>query len=389
MNANFPTTLKSPKHIRIAIAGFFFISGFGFSTWASRIPSLQQQFGLNEGQLGAVLFALPMGLILTLPVTGFLVGRYSSRKIMLVGALLLNVILSLMGLANQTWQLALILFTFGAARNMLGISANAQSVGLQGLYDRSILASFHAIWSLAGFAGAALGSWMISANILPGYHFLIVSGVLSVLAILFFPNTLPESPTQQTTKAGFTLPDKSLLKFGLIAFASMACEGTIYDWSGVYFQKAVQVPKELTAVGFVSFMTAMTLGRLSGDWLVNRLGRKTILTYSGILMTAGLLLASVWPALIPASLGLIMVGLGVSCVIPLVMSLASQSVSERTGSVITSVSTVSYLGFLIVPPIVGFIAETLNLHWAFALMALLGLLTVWLVTKISISVKNS
>ncbi|GAB3900952.1 MFS transporter [Larkinella knui] len=381
MNLNFPTSL-SPRKIRLATAGFFFISGFGFSTWASRIPSLQHQLRLNEAQLGAVLFALPMGLILTLPLTGLLISRFSSRTMMLVGALLLNGILALLGQASQTWQLAIVLFCFGAARNQLGISVNAQAIGVQALYDRSILTSFHGIWSVAGFAGAALGSLMISANILPSWHFIIVSIFLTLLALLLFPNTIPEPVSQQTSRSGFVLPDRSLLKFGMISFTSMAFEGVMYDWSGIYFQKIVHAPKELIAAGFVAFMVAMTIGRFSGDWLVNRYSKKTVLTVSALLMTTGLLAAALFPTVLVASSGFILIGFGSSCVIPLVMSLATQSKRGGTGSIIAAVSTIAYFGFLIVPPVVGFMAESFSLRWSFGLMSLLGLMMLWLVSRI-------
>jgi MFS family permease len=374
--------LTSPRKIRLATAGFFFISGFGFSTWASRIPSLQQQLRLNEAQLGAVLFALPMGLILTLPLTGLLIGRFSSRTMMLVGAVFLNVILVALGQVSQKWQLAFVLFCFGAARNQLSISVNAQSIGVQALYERSILTSFHGIWSVAGFAGAALGSLMISASIIPSWHFIIVGIFLTIIALVLFPNTIPEAPTKQATRTGFVLPDKSLLKFGLMSFTSMAFEGIMYDWSGIYFQKIVNAPKALIAAGFVAFMVAMTIGRFSGDWLVNRFSKKTVLTFSGILMTSGVLLAALFPIATVAGLGFIMVGFGTSCVVPLVLSLASQSKLAAPGSVIAAVSTIAYFGFLIVPPVVGFMAELLNLRWSFGIMSLLGVMMIWLVSRV-------
>ncbi|GAA4453657.1 MFS transporter [Nibrella saemangeumensis] len=339
--------------------------------------------GLNEAQLGTVLFAMPLGLILTLPVTGMLIGRYNSRAVLLAGALAVSGILSVMGWVNQTWQLAFMLFCFGAARNMLSISVNAQSVSLQAMYDRSIISSFHGIWSVSGFAGAGLGALMVALNIAPSYHFLGVSLLLMAVAILLFPYTLPEPPTRGAVRSGFVLPDKTLVKFGMMSFAAMACEGTLYDWGAVYFQKAVQAPKAYITMGLIVYMIAMTVGRFSGDWLVNQFSQRVILRASGLLMTAGLLLAAAWPSLLPASIGFIMVGFGGSCVIPLVMRMATtQDTGAATGSVITAVSTVSYFGFLIVPPIIGFLAEALNLRWSFALMSLFGVVIIWLVGRV-------
>jgi len=358
---------------------FFFVSGFGFSTWASRIPTIQQQLHLNEAQLGAVLFALPIGLMGTLPLTGMLLSRYDSRRIMMIGAMLFNVMLCAIGFAGQTWQLVLALVCFGSSRNLLNISANAQSIGVQAMYDRSIIARFHAVWSLAGFAGAALGSIMVSLGVSPALHFLIIGLLLTALCVYAYPGSLPQQPAPRERRPWFALPDKTLVKYGLISFASMACEGTMFDWSGIYFRKAVHASREGATLGFVAYMTAMTLGRLTGDRLASRYGIRTMLTYSGCLIGSGLLLATLLPFPVTAGLGFILTGFGVSCVIPMVFSMAGRSAGMSSGSAIAAVSTVGYLGFLLVPPLVGSVAQLAGLRSAYAMMAGFGVLITVLV----------
>ena len=371
-----------PGRARVAVAVFFFVSGFGFATWASRIPLIQHRLGLDEAQLGAVLLALPAGLMLTLPVTGQLLQRFSSRQVMLVGAVLYNLALGLLGFAAHTWQLAALLFAFGCSRNLLNLSVNAQSVGVQTLYSRPIIATFHGIWSVAGFAAAGLGTLLLKQDVGTTAHFAAVSAVLTAVAFGFFPGTLALPPAPPAARSFFSWPERPVLKFGLIAFASMACEGTLYDWTGVYFTQIVAAPKALASVGFTVYMVAMTSGRFLGDWLVGRFGTRRILQASGLLMTAGLLLAAAFPTLLLAGLGFVLAGLGVSCVVPLVFGLVGRADPLRAGAAIASVSTVSYLGFLMVPPLVGFVAKAANLHWSFALIALLGGLVVWLVPKL-------
>jgi len=371
----------TPKQSRIAVAVFFFVSGFGFSTWASRIPTIQQQLHLNEAQLGAVLFALPAGLMTTLPFTGFLLRRFSSRYIMLTGALLFNVMLCLTGFTTQTWQLVLVLFFFGSSRNMFNISANAQSIGVQKLYTRSIIANFHGIWSIAGFAAAAVGSVMVSINLSPSWHFLVVCVLLTSSALYFYKHTVHQQPAPHERKTSFRIPEAALLKLGCICFASMAIEGTMYDWSAIYLKKAVHASKEMATVGYAVYMVAMTLGRFTGDKMANALGVKNMLRYSGLLIFSGLMLAAALPYTITAALGFMMTGFGVSCIVPMVFSMAGKVKHMSSGPAIAGVSTVGYFGFLIVPPTVGFIAEEFNLRWSFALIALLGALIIWLVNQ--------
>jgi MFS family permease len=361
------------------VAIFFFVSGFGFSTWASRIPTIQQELHLNEAQLGAVLFALPIGLMGTLPVTGVLLSRFDSRRIMMIGAVFFNLMLCGIGFATQTWQLVIALIFFGSSRNLLNISVNAQSIGVQSLFDRSIIARFHGIWSVAGFGGAALGSLMVSFQISPGWHFLIVGILLTVLCMYAYPGSLPQQPAPRERRPWFALPDKTLAKYGLISFASMACEGTMFDWSGIYFRKAVHASREIATLGFVFYMIAMTMGRFTGDRLANRFGIRTTLTYSGGLIGLGLLIAVGLPYPLTAGFGFILTGFGVSCVIPMVFGMAGRSPGMSSGSAIAAVSTVGYFGFLIVPPLVGSVAELAGLRSAFGMMAVFGFLITVLV----------
>lgn len=377
------TITTSPRNIRIANAIFFFISGFSYSAWAARIPTIKHNLHLNEAQLGAILFALPVGLMLTMPLTNYLLGKYSSRAIMLLGALSFNLMLCFVGFAAVSWQLVIILFGFGSARNLFNLSTNAQAVSVQKLYNKSIITTFHGIWSIAGFAGAALGYIMVSFNVATNWHLPIVGVSMMVLSLFAFSNTLYEPVVkQQERKPVFSLPDKFLIKFSVIAFVSMACENTMYDWSGIYFEKAVHSSKPTATAAFVFYMVAMTSGRFLGDKLVTRIGIKKILFYSGILISTGLLIAVLLPYTIPAIIGFIFTGLGVSCIVPLIYSLASKSTTMSSARALASISTISYMGFLLVPPMVGFIAEAAGIRFSFAVIAMMGSIVIWMVSKI-------
>lgn len=371
------------RQYRIGNAAFFFISGFGYSSWASRIPTIQHQFNLNEAQLGAVLFALPIGLMLTMPVSARLLTVLSSRKLMLYAALILNVLLILIGLATTVWELVLALFCFGSARNMMTLSANTLAVDVQSMYKKSIMVTFHAVWSMAGFAGAAVGYVAVYFNIAPDYHFVFCSLAMLALALFFYKDTLYQAPLPKVKSTLFALPDKYLLKFALICFATMACENTMYDWGAIYFQKEVHVSKSAATAAFVIYMVSMTGGRLFGDKFVTRVGIKRMLKLSGILICAGLLLVVILPYRYTAIPGFIMVGLGVSCVVPMLFALAGRSKNMSSGAALASISTIGYLGFLFVPPFVGFIAHVASLRWSFGFMAAMAAAIVYLVAQIN------
>jgi MFS family permease len=373
---------KSPEQLRLVTSIYFFISGFGYSTWASRIPSVQQHLHLNEAQLGAVLLCMPVGLIITLPFTGKLLGHFESRIIMVVGAIVFNLLLGLPGFLANTLQLVLVLFCFGSARNLMNLSLNTQAVDVQALYSRSILTTMHGIWSLAGFAGAGLGYLMVLFNVSTRWHLLGVSLILVAVTIICFPYTLEKKPVPQEKKPVFSLPDKQMMKFALICFGSMACENIMYDWSGIYFLKVIHSSKAASIGAYVIYMVMMTIGRFGGDKLVGAIGIKRLLFYSGWLIFSGLMVVVLLPYQIIASFGFAMVGLGVSCIVPLVFSMAGKVKNVNTGQSLAAVSTIGYLGFLLVPPMVGFIAQATNLRWSFAVIALMSTVIIFNVAAI-------
>lgn len=364
--------LNLKRSHRIAASVFFFIAGLTYTSWACRIHDIKAIFQLNNAALGGVLFALPIGLMVSLPVSGWLVTRLGSRKVLISAGLLFPLMLSAIGLASGIWQLVILLFCFGFMNNVFEISMNTQAVGIEALYGRSIMASFHGLWSLAGFAGVGLGTIAINMELPVLQHFIFICIICWALVLIFYRYLLPADEVSDSSQPIFAKPDSSILKLGLIAFCSLVTEGTMFDWSGIYFQKTVAVPEHLTTAGYIAFMSTMAGGRFIADQFVTRLGAKRVLQVSGMLTTSGLLVAICFPYLITATIGFLLVGVGVSSVVPLVLAMAGKSKTMPPGVAIAAVSTVGFLGFLLGPPMIGFISEATSLRWSFALIALLG-----------------
>lgn len=371
---------KSRKAHRLAVAVFFFMAGLCFASWASRIPDIKLKLGLSDAGLGAVLLALPSGLMLSLPLSGWAVTRFSSKTMVTIAAVAYPLILILIGAVTATWQLAAVLFFFGIFGNLYNISANTQAVGVESLYQRSIMATFHGIWSLAGFSGAAIGTFLIAQGITPIYHFILICIASLAVVLIAQGYILPNDAQPENKQPLFAKPDATILKLGLIAFGCLVCEGTMFDWSGVYFQKVVEAPKEMVTLGYTVFMATMATGRFLGDRLVTRFGIQRMLQASGVIISSGLLIAVLFPAIVPATTGFFLVGLGVSSVVPLVYSAAGKSKTMSPGVALAAVSTIGFLGFLIGPPLIGFIAELSGLRWSFTIIAIIGFSTTIMAT---------
>lgn len=361
------------RNHRIAIAVFFFTGGFTFSSWASRIPQIQADLGLNEILLGSVLFTLPIGLMVSLLITGALIARFGSKTMLIISSLAYSLILVMIGLCQQTWQLVFTLFFFGIAANMFNISVNTQAVGVEKIYGRSIMASFHGVWSLAGFSGAAFGTLIVYMQVPPLFHFALSAIICWLLIVFFHKNTI--MTTEKTNSPVFALPNKFILQIGLIAFGCLLCEGTMFDWSGVYFKKAVNAPEKFIALGYAAFMGCMATGRFFADMVVTRIGARKTLIFSGLIIFSGFMLAVLIPTVIVATIGFMLIGFGVSSVVPIVYSRAGQSETMHPGQALAAVTSVGFVGFLAGPPLIGFVAEASSLRFSFAMVALVGLST--------------
>lgn len=374
--------------IRIAVMVFFFVSGFVYANWASSIPYLQQKLHLTDAALGTLLISLPAGLMLTMPLSAWLIGKFKSRNIVLGGAILYVLLLSFIGFADKVWQMAIILFAFGASRNLFNISINTQSIGVQQLFKKSIIASFHGVWSIASLVGAAFASILISWGMVPEFRLVLVSCLSIVTIIIFWGNTLETAANQDTKKPAFALPDKTLLNLGLIAFCCMLCEGTMSDWSGIYLSKELHLSKGYVNMGYVAYLGCMTFGRLTGDWFANQLGNKILLLMSSMLLGLGAILIGSFNSLIPAMVGFMLCGFGVSCVVPFLFSHAGKSVSMSSGVAIAAVSTIGYLGFLIGPPLIGFLSSAIGLRHTYFFIAGLALVMGVLIGRIRMDGEN-
>src|SRR5260221_855595 len=378
---NFLQSLPPRRVHRIAVSSFFFLAGLCFSSWTSRIATIQQKFHLDDRALGAILLALPSGLMASLPLAGWLVAKFGSRPIAFAAAILYACTLPVIGGVTAVWQLVICLFIFGMGGNLLNISINTQAIGTEALYGRSIMASYHGLWSLAGFSGAFLGGFFISLGWVPWQHFLVITSLAFLIIGFFSSRLLLEDAFANSNQPIFAKPDRSLIKLGFIAFCSMMCEGSMFDWSNVYFLKIVHPPKALLGLGLTAFMSTMASGRFLGDWLTTRWGMKAILQFSGLLTALGLLIAISFPRVVPATIGFMLVGAGVSSTVPLVYSAAGRSKVLSPGVAIAAVSTFGYMGFLFGPPFIGLIAHRFNLQVSLRLVAILVLVITGLVQK--------
>jgi len=359
---------------RISLSVYFFLYGFGFATWASRIPSIKVNFDFNEAELGNLLLVMPISSLIGLPISGWLVSKYNSRVPLIVSYVVLVYSLFIIGSAETLVDLVIGVALFAFCTRIGNISVNTMSLALQKTLEKKIIGSFHGLWSLGGLFGALFSTFMVSANVSMKDHFLYVCVFSLILGLVAFPYLLKNDKSTVGNKLILGKPDKYILYLGLMVFFGALCEGGMFDWSGVYFKEVVG--EEVFTLGYLIFMTFMALSRFYSDKLIDQIGMKSTYLLGAVIVTLGIFLVIVFPSYWPVLIGFSLVGIGVSSVIPMTFSLAGNSKKYSPGMAISIISTYGIIGMLIGPPMVGYLAHLVGLKYSFVLFIVCGLMLI-------------
>ncbi|MDR2920232.1 MAG: MFS transporter [Tannerella sp.] len=374
------TTSQRLFHTRIGISSFYLVAGLIFASWASRIPDIKVLLNLTDGDLGKILFAIPTGQLMMMFLSGYLVNKFGSRITLLISITMYALVLVFISFSNNFGTIFLVLFFFGTAANMINIALNTQACGLEALYNRNIMSSFHGLWSLGGLSGGIIGAIFVHAGQSILTHYTFIAIVCFILVAIGSRHLITNESTlknncEKNSKSLSKL-DLPIILLGLIGFGGMFCEGTMFDWSSVYFATIVKPDESLVRLGYIAGMGTMTIGRFIADRFVSRYQAPTVLKFCGLLIISGLLLTVAFPYLITSTLGFMLVGLGISSIVPICYSVAGKSSSYSASIAITIVSSISFLGFMIGPPLIGLLSEATNLRIALAIASSFGLLII-------------
>jgi MFS family permease len=364
---------------RFGIGILFFLCGLNFATWATRIPDFKKVFNLTEAELGTMLMGLPIGSLVSLPLAGWLIAKYNSKVICLFAVCLYTCIIPLIGYSSTATQLFSVLFLFGMSGDILNIAMNTQVITLENKLSKIVMSSFHGIFSIGLMLGALLGSLMISLNYGYKIHFWGISVINLLLIPTFYYNLLPDEKVLNNTaeKSDATIfnLDSYLITLALIAFCGMLCEGAMADWITLYFEEnsfANMIPK---TIGFTTFAAAMVLGRFLGDYLSNKYKVKNLLIINGILIAIGMGITLISKMIFVKIFGCFLIGIGVSTIVPIIYSQAGMQTKIKPSIAIAGVSTIAYIGFLIGPVLIGYLADIFSLQLSLILVLVLGLVS--------------
>ena len=357
---------------RRAVGVAFFVNGTVFGTFASRLPWIAERLHLSSGTLGLVGLTTSIGALATMPFAAQFVHRFGPKLTTRVLIVASSAALMLPAFAPDLLVLTVMMLIFGALTGINDNAMNAQAVEAEQRLGKSIMSGLHGLWSLGVLAGALIGSLSAHAHLDPVIQFTVVAVAAAAaggIASAWFAGQPPAGSAAEADVPWFAWPRGTLLLIGLVGFASIFVEFAANDWSAVFMHWDLHSSQAAAAIATGAFAGSMATGRLCGDMVVRRIGPVLSVRGCGALGTVGCVLVAISPAPAAALVGFILIGLGVSVVVPLVFAAAGRSgPSPAIG--VAGVATVSYGAGMAAPSVMGGVADISSLRIAFAVAAL-------------------
>jgi predicted MFS family arabinose efflux permease len=360
----------------------FLVCGLGISSWAPMVPYAKDRLQLNDSNLGLLLLMLGLGAIAMMPVSGILAHRYGTRKVILVAAIGMALMLPMLLMMTSVVAMGLVLFIFGAAVGTVDVAMNSQGVQVERMSPQPVMSSLHGLFSIGGLFGS-LGIGFLMKLGLDPVHAAIATALLLIGIVSWKYGDLLNLETERSVARKLADPaekrslmwlNNSVLFLGILCFAVFLSEGAMLDWSAIFLKENRGIDEAFAGIGYAAFSVAMASMRLVGDKLVARFDGKTVVVTGCILAAAGLSLAVFTPWLATSIGGFILLGLGAANIVPVFISEGGKIRNIPATVSIPAISTIGYAGQLAGPAILGFIAHRFSLSIALAFNAALLLM---------------
>ncbi len=388
---NKPIINESIIKAKTATQVMFLVCGLALSSWAPMVPFAKDRLGLNDGELGLLLLCLGGGALLTMPLSGFFIGKLGSRQVILISGIIAAVVLPVLLMVTNSYLMACVLFIFGCSIGSIDVAMNAHGVQVQNAMGKPIMSSLHGLFSVGGLFGSIGLGFLIKMGLIPIYAAVTIAIFLILLLILQYRKLLgyhkeiivefSHIDETRVSKKRFQWLRWSVLVLGLMCFIAFLSEGAMLDWSAIFLRDHKGVSPEFTGIGYAAFSVAMAVMRLQGDRLVSKLNSKVVVIGGSLLASLGILILVFSPWLSVTLVGFVLLGLGAANIVPVFFSEGGRIEGLSPTVAIPVISTMGYAGQLAGPALLGAIAQHFSLIIAFETIALL-FLVVALIYKI-------
>ena len=364
-----PSRSADSPRARLATRIAFLVAGFGVAAWAPLIPFAKLRLGADDGLMGLLLLCLGAGSVTAMLRIGPLCARYGSKPVVVGSGLAMSLALPLLGLAGSAWALGAALFVFGGALGSLDVSMNVHAVEVERDASVPLMSGFHAMFSVGGFAGAALVTFLLSCGLAPlACTFVCLAIMVAAMAV-----TAPRLAPMARVAAGHALawPRGPVALLAALAAVCFLVEGAMLDWGALLLTGRGLAASAQGGLGYAFFAVAMTAGRLGGDAITKRVGDRATMQWGGVLAVAGFGVLLLGGRLDVALAGFVLIGLGASNIVPVLFRRAGNVPGTSAAMAVAAITTVGYAGQLMGPAAVGFVSHLTSLPAAFLLLALL------------------
>jgi MFS family permease len=366
--------MNKATQARIAVSLIFLVFGLLVGTWLPYIPEAKNQIGLTDKQIGQALLCSGFGAVVTMQLVGHWIGRFGSRNVSVVTAMMACVSVPFLLMHHTLVGLCINLLVVGGCYGALDAAMNAHAIEVQGLHEKSVLASIHGFFSSGGILGGGLAALASKLSISPKAHLAGTGVFLFALAIACRTFLLPSSVDKGSVGSKFTFPKGFVLLLGVLCGAAFLLEGGIADWCALYVRDELKADPFWGGVIVSVCSGAMAIGRFVGDPILSRLGNRRSVLYGGTVAFVGVAVLFFTPPLWLTILSLGVASLGLANVVPAIFNEAGKVQGISTGASIAAVTTCGYGGFLMGPPIIGLMSDQVSLSVAMGSLSLLGLL---------------
>ena len=343
----------------------FLAAGTGTSAWAALVPFAKTRMDLDPAELGLVLLCLGMGSFIAIPIAGRLTSRFGCRLVVLSSGVIASLVLPFLATAPTPLLLAIALLLFGAAIGMLDVSMNIQAVIVEKEQSTPLMSGFHGLFSVGGFIGAGGMALMLSAGLSPLMACVSMTAVIVGALCVAAPHLLRASATAERESPAFAVPHGAVILLGMVCFVVFLAEGATLNWGALLLTMSGGFTPDQGGLGYAVFAVAMTAGRLTGDRVIRRWGRKRVMALGGLCAAAGFFTATLAHASEIALVGFLLVGAGASNIVPILFTAAGRQRDMPPAAAISAVTTLGYAGILAGPALIGFVAHISSLHRAF------------------------
>jgi MFS family permease len=377
-------TEKPVRHARAAVAAVFLTNGALYANVVPRFPQIKADLELTNAALGAAIAAMPLGALLAGLFAAAAIRRFRSARVAALGIVLLAAATVAIAFVPNVFALAAVLFLAGALDSVIDVAQNAHGLRVQRLYGRSIVNSFHGLWSVGAVLGGLMGSAAAGLSLSLGVHLGISAVLFSVVALVAYRFLLPgpdgaaasDEPSSAPAKGAWSATAVRMLAvLGVLAACGALVEDAGASWGAIYLRDELTTGAAAAGLAFVALQVAMTAGRLAGDRVVDRYGQRAVVRTGGLLAAGGMGLALAVPSLWTTLAGFALAGLGVATLVPAAMHSADELPGLPAGVGLTVVSWLLRVGFLLSPPLVGLVADLASLRVGLLTVVAAGLIT--------------